>query len=231
MQYEEHVEAGVNRDLHAVAGLWSYWDHRDTHNWNTTKDGYRLFGKARSGSVPYCESGALRCMISQPRAYRSGHLVTKTVRRSSDNWKKYHIHMLCRTWFLPKRKNWPGMWRSGAAMAPVTVRWWSSESWGKATRQKAEWQPSNSGEQTGVLERISWYITLDRGGVQESWLIFKNQFQAQERSTLKSRKSSRSDGRPLWMNQEFLINFKYKKEGNKIWKQQQVTQKEYRRWG
>lgn len=31
------------------------------------------------------------------------------------------------------------------------------------------------------------------------------------------------------MNQEFLINFKYKKEGNKMWKQQQVTQKEYRR--
>lgn len=77
----------------------------------------------------------------------------------------------------------------------------------------------------GLLESISWDITLARRGAQESWLMFKNHLQAKEQSTLKSRKSSKYGRRPVWMNQELLTKFKDKKEGYKMWKQHQVTQK------
>jgi len=46
--------------------------------------------------------------------------------------------------------------------------------------------------------------------VQESQLIFKNQLQAQEWSTLKSGESHKSSYRLLWVSQELILHTKRK---------------------
>lgn len=51
------------------------------------------------------------------------------------------------------------------------------------------------------LGRTLWYTVLERGGIQESSLIFKDHFlPAQEMSILTSRKSSTGSRRPAWVS-------------------------------
>ena len=64
-----------------------------------------------------------------------------------------------------------------------------------------------------LLGRITWLIVLERRGVKESLLIFKDHLlQAQEWSVPTCRKSSKGCRRPAWINNELVTKFKHKKE-------------------
>lgn len=57
---------------------------------------------------------------------------------------------------LKTRKNWIRMWRFGAALATVTVRWWNSESWGEGEGRKTGSPRWVSAEQILVSSQISF---------------------------------------------------------------------------
>ncbi|GAB0175620.1 mitochondrial enolase superfamily member 1 [Grus japonensis] len=66
-------------------------------------------------------------------------------------------------------------------------------------------------------------------GIQESCFIFRDYLhQAQERSILMSRKSSKGGRRATWMAKKLLTKLRHKQEAHRRWKQGQRDQEEYR---
>ena len=77
-----------------------------------------------------------------------------------------------------------------------------------------------------VLGRIPRDMALERRGIWKSNLIPKvHILQAQEKSILTSRKSSKGDRRPAWISKELLTELRHKKEAYKRWTKRQMTQK------
>lgn len=137
--------------------------------------------------------------------------------------------VFCWTSYLQMTKNWPVMWRLGTAYSTVIMRWCSSWSWEKGTRQNAVSQPWTSGGQIEALfGRSQHNKVLEREGVQKSCLIFKDHLlKAQEWPIPTSWKSSKGNRSPSGMNKEILTKCKQKKEVLNRWKQGQVTQEEH----
>lgn len=74
--------------------------------------------------------------------------------------------------------------------------------------------------------RLPWRVK----GMQDSWLIFKdNLLKAQNQSVAMFRKSSNHGRKPAWVSKELLIELKHKKEVQRKWKQQWATQEDIQR--
>ncbi|KAM9598579.1 uncharacterized protein ACIBXB_004267 [Morphnus guianensis] len=133
-------------------------------------------------------------------------------------------------------KDWlVGNVKSRAALAAVTMKWWSSRSLGERGERTASLLPWTSGEQTLASSGICLadYHGIqpwrEEGPNQESWLIFKDHLlQAQEQCIPAKKKSGKNARRSAWMNKELLDKRKHKKEAYRGWKQGQIAWGEYR---
>lgn len=64
-----------------------------------------------------------------------------------------------------------------------------------------------------LLSRVPWDKALERGGAQESWLIFRNcLLQPQKQCIPTNRKSGKNAGRSVWMNKGLLDKLKQEKK-------------------
>ncbi|CAM4672926.1 unnamed protein product [Lepidochelys kempii] len=79
------------------------------------------------------------------------------------------------------------------------------------------------------MARIPRGTNLKGKGVQESWLYFKESLLRLQGQTIPmSRKNSKYDRRPAWLNSEILADFKDKKEAYKKCKVGHMTREEYK---
>ena len=80
-----------------------------------------------------------------------------------------------------------------------------------------EFRTTDFGLFKDLLGRTAWDTVLEKRGVQKSWLICKDHLlQAQERSILTSRKSSKGSRKPAWMNMELLTKLKVTKKNTEV---------------
>jgi len=79
-----------------------------------------------------------------------------------------------------------------------------------------------------LFRRVPWKSTFEGLGVHECWSVFKNDLlEAQEQAIPLCCKSSKRGRRPAWLNREFLMELKRKKELCDLWKRGQASQEEY----
>lgn len=90
--------------------------------------------------------------------------------------------MLCWTQYLQTRKNWLGMWRSGAALTAVIVRSWNLTSQEKGLSKKQAhdprfhesrlWPVQGFAQKNFMGHDCERKRVQERGRVEERWLIF-----------------------------------------------------------